>query len=191
MIKLSIMPFIQSLDKISKSKLIEYITATFARTHANATNNPVETDDTLSADYMISDYQNDCIGFLNRNEDILYLAIDDYNCDITDKYFAEKMGTPPIVNASMVKSIIEQISNTAPITILYNIQRKKRFHLACRDLPSDRFRHLTIENILYEIIIETFNDRECAEWKVFFDDEQKNPEVVCTKKIVAKPCVKK
>lgn len=177
MFKVSIMPFIQSLDKIPTSKLREYIAITFGRTHPNieagAANNDKTTGGTDLTAYMVNDYQNDCIGFFDRNEDILYLAIDDYNCDITDTYFAEKKGNPPLINASLVKDILKRINSVAPIVQLYKIQRAENFQLTCYKIPSNRFRHLTLENLLYEVIIEIFNDRDSPEWEVFFDDEQK------------------
>ena len=121
------------------------------------------------SDYIIDDYRTDLIGFLSRCEKICNELLDEYNSDLTDRYFMQKLGEPPHILTVDVKRLLD-FNDRTPIQLLYKINQESEFYFLRCLLSSEDFNDLGLCNLAYNMMIRIYENDDSSYHKKYFGD---------------------
>lgn len=121
--------------------------------------------------YIIEDYHTDMIGFLSRCRKICDSLLDEYNTELTDRYFLNKLGEPPYITTAEVYKVLNG-NQRAPIELMYSMNDEDTFYYMCKQLPSDDFNDLSMDNLLFKIMERIYENDDSDYWNAFFGDEK-------------------
>lgn len=143
---------------------------------------PADKVDSLIGDtpsFIREDYEKDLVGFLQRYKKGQEVLLDEYNNELTERYFCNKLGEPPYITTAELELVLSKNSESA-INLIYKIYEKSieprdqgYFWYMQHPLPSEDFCDLTLDNLLFKIMERIYENDDSEYWKYFFGENDK------------------
>ena len=140
---------------------------------------PADKVDSLIGDtpsFIREDYEKDLIGFLQRYKKGQEILLDEYNNELTERYFRNKLGEPPYITTAELELVLSNNSEPA-INLIYKIYETREpyfsFWYMRQALPSEDFCDLTLDNLLFKIMERIYENDDSEYWGYFFGENDK------------------